>query len=241
MFRVHVLIVRRAKLYYTVSGIITPIGGRPVHRTATYTTYTMKTIKKCINPSYVQLGTVLRWVYRFMLFLSYPLKNILYDTHWMGSWLNLVGRLATLYGSIASPYRERNLGSWVVQPPTDSLPAPQRAFRPCLLLRVLLVAGNREYCRCIWRWPSYSQIWASQIWRRCTSLYDVYRRRLFPGFNRVSCWSCFNVSANISVAIFRVNEVERAVNRYGLWSSLWGLRVEMWKLVLCSGGGESCY
>ena len=27
MFRAHVLIVRRAKLYYTVSGIITPIGG----------------------------------------------------------------------------------------------------------------------------------------------------------------------------------------------------------------------
>ena len=32
VFRAHVLIVRRAKLYYTVSGIITPIGGRPVHR-----------------------------------------------------------------------------------------------------------------------------------------------------------------------------------------------------------------
>jgi len=31
MFRAHVLIVRRAKLYYTVSGIITRIGGRPVH------------------------------------------------------------------------------------------------------------------------------------------------------------------------------------------------------------------
>ena len=31
-FEHHVLIVRRAKLYYTVSGIITPIGGRPVHR-----------------------------------------------------------------------------------------------------------------------------------------------------------------------------------------------------------------
>ena len=31
MFRAHVLIVRRAKLYYTVSGI-TPIGGRPMHR-----------------------------------------------------------------------------------------------------------------------------------------------------------------------------------------------------------------
>ena len=26
------LIVRRAKLYYTASGIITPIGGRPVER-----------------------------------------------------------------------------------------------------------------------------------------------------------------------------------------------------------------
>ena len=36
MFRAHVLIVRRAKLYYTVSGIITTIGGRPVHGKATY-------------------------------------------------------------------------------------------------------------------------------------------------------------------------------------------------------------
>ena len=32
MFRAHVLIVRRAKLYYTISGTIKPIGGRPVHR-----------------------------------------------------------------------------------------------------------------------------------------------------------------------------------------------------------------
>ena len=36
MFRAHVIIVRRPKLYYTASGIITPIGGRPVYRTATY-------------------------------------------------------------------------------------------------------------------------------------------------------------------------------------------------------------
>ena len=35
-FEHHVLIVRRIKLYYTASGIITPIGGRPVHGTATY-------------------------------------------------------------------------------------------------------------------------------------------------------------------------------------------------------------
>ena len=28
----HVLIVRRSKLYYTASGIITPIVGLPVHR-----------------------------------------------------------------------------------------------------------------------------------------------------------------------------------------------------------------
>ena len=33
MFRAHVLIVRRSKLYYRASGIITPIGGRPVHGT----------------------------------------------------------------------------------------------------------------------------------------------------------------------------------------------------------------
>ena len=31
MFRAHMLIVRRSKLYYTASGIITPVGGRPVH------------------------------------------------------------------------------------------------------------------------------------------------------------------------------------------------------------------
>ena len=31
-FEKYVLIIRRLKLYYTVSGIITPVGGRPVHR-----------------------------------------------------------------------------------------------------------------------------------------------------------------------------------------------------------------
>ena len=36
MFRAQVLIVRRPKLYYTVFGIITRIGGHPVHGTATY-------------------------------------------------------------------------------------------------------------------------------------------------------------------------------------------------------------
>ena len=35
-FEYHLLIVRRSKLYYTASGIIIPIGGRPVHGTATY-------------------------------------------------------------------------------------------------------------------------------------------------------------------------------------------------------------
>jgi len=32
MFRSHVLIIRRSKLHYTTSGIITPIGGCLVHR-----------------------------------------------------------------------------------------------------------------------------------------------------------------------------------------------------------------
>jgi len=31
MFRARVLIIRKSKLYYTASGIITPIGGGPVH------------------------------------------------------------------------------------------------------------------------------------------------------------------------------------------------------------------
>ena len=34
-FEHHVLIVRRPELYYTTSGIITPIGGCPVHRLCT--------------------------------------------------------------------------------------------------------------------------------------------------------------------------------------------------------------
>jgi hypothetical protein len=38
MFRAHVLIIRRSKLYYTASGIITPVGGRPVHRLRDSTT-----------------------------------------------------------------------------------------------------------------------------------------------------------------------------------------------------------
>jgi hypothetical protein len=32
VFRAHVFIIRRSKLYYTASGIITPIGGGLVHR-----------------------------------------------------------------------------------------------------------------------------------------------------------------------------------------------------------------
>ena len=36
MFRTQVLIVGRPKLYHTVSGIITPVGGCVVHGTATY-------------------------------------------------------------------------------------------------------------------------------------------------------------------------------------------------------------
>jgi len=36
MFRAHVLIIRRSKLHYTAPGIISPVGGRLVHETATY-------------------------------------------------------------------------------------------------------------------------------------------------------------------------------------------------------------
>jgi len=32
MFRAHVLIIRRSKLYYTASDIITPVDDRSVHR-----------------------------------------------------------------------------------------------------------------------------------------------------------------------------------------------------------------
>jgi len=35
MFQAHVLIIRRSKLHYTASGIITPIGGCLVHEICT--------------------------------------------------------------------------------------------------------------------------------------------------------------------------------------------------------------
>jgi len=60
-FEHHVLIVRRSKLYYTASGIITPIGGRPVHGTATYTKSPRTSIhfrQRCTsfwNPSFKKL------------------------------------------------------------------------------------------------------------------------------------------------------------------------------------------
>jgi len=38
-FEHHVLIVRSSKLYYTASGIVTPIGGRPVHTRASVGVY----------------------------------------------------------------------------------------------------------------------------------------------------------------------------------------------------------
>ena len=36
-FEHYVLIIRKSKLYYTASGIVTPVGGRPVHRLRDYT------------------------------------------------------------------------------------------------------------------------------------------------------------------------------------------------------------
>ena len=36
MFRAHVFLIRRSKLHYTASGIITPVGGRHVHEKAIY-------------------------------------------------------------------------------------------------------------------------------------------------------------------------------------------------------------
>ena len=36
MFRAHVLIIKKSKLHYTASGIITPIGGRLIHKLVFY-------------------------------------------------------------------------------------------------------------------------------------------------------------------------------------------------------------
>jgi len=48
-FEHNVLIIRRSKLHYTASGIITPIGGRLVHTTVHQTaTYTRDDTRGCV-------------------------------------------------------------------------------------------------------------------------------------------------------------------------------------------------
>ena len=46
MFRAHVLIIRRSKLHYTASGIVTPIGGRLVYETVNNYQYTLFNISE---------------------------------------------------------------------------------------------------------------------------------------------------------------------------------------------------
>ena len=48
MFRAHVFIIRWSKLYYTASGIITPVGGRPVRmlREVSYWRIFRKSVEK---------------------------------------------------------------------------------------------------------------------------------------------------------------------------------------------------
>jgi len=47
-FEHHVIIIRRSKLHYTASGIITPIGGRPVHRLRETATCRCDDTRRCI-------------------------------------------------------------------------------------------------------------------------------------------------------------------------------------------------
>ena len=63
----HVLIVRRPKLYYTVSGIITRIGGRLVHGTA-----------KCIKLVNIKINILRCTVSKMSKFTIYLLPLFLY-------------------------------------------------------------------------------------------------------------------------------------------------------------------
>ena len=65
MFRAHVLIIRRSKLHYTASGIITPIGGRLV-----YFVYMTVWYAGAYAPAY---QTVLYTVYSCTIKLKYIL------------------------------------------------------------------------------------------------------------------------------------------------------------------------
>ena len=59
-FEHHVLIVRRSKLYYTASGIITLIGGRPVHRLREESTCIGVTIPEAVQYNF-DLLTMSTW------------------------------------------------------------------------------------------------------------------------------------------------------------------------------------
>ena len=66
-FEHHVLIVRRSKLYYTASGVITPIGGRPVHGTASSWLITKINILRCTVSKTSK--NVFEYIYRCLFFL----------------------------------------------------------------------------------------------------------------------------------------------------------------------------
>jgi len=48
MFRAHVLIIRRSKLHYTVSGIVTPIGGPSLNLRTRRATYRCDDTRDCV-------------------------------------------------------------------------------------------------------------------------------------------------------------------------------------------------
>ena len=74
MFRAHVLIVRRAKLCVTLSGIITPIDGRPVHR--------LREEKKNSNISQFYGSKIIKFLIRYILICNHlASKNCFFPSY----------------------------------------------------------------------------------------------------------------------------------------------------------------
>ena len=58
------LIIRRSKLYYTASGIITPVGGRPVHRSNSIFTFANdRALSNNLFNSITEQCVLLSWSY----------------------------------------------------------------------------------------------------------------------------------------------------------------------------------
>ena len=93
MFRAHVLIIRRSKLHYTASGMIPPVGGRPVQRLREDSTISLFHTSTCFEhmcSKHVEVWNIL------------IVKQKFYASIWLTTEINILRCAASKPSKVAS-------------------------------------------------------------------------------------------------------------------------------------------